>query len=140
MPPAATPAEDSTNVVTVEVPSIAPVQVAIASASIALFMLGTSPFSSSRLPRAQAPYSVPIVSNMSTMQNAIADVMTTRISEPVLLPSIARNAEKSKPSVKTLPTACVPKSAKAVNGFQLNAFATYPVTTPSSITWLMPRK
>ena len=84
LPPSATPAEDSTNVVTVEVPQIAPVVVAMASASMALSMLGTSPFGSSMLPRAQAPYSVPRVSNISTMQKARDVVMktTTRSAVP----------------------------------------------------------
>ena len=54
-PPSATPAEDSTKVVTVEVPQTAPVVVAIASASIALSMFGTSPSLVSILPRAHAP-------------------------------------------------------------------------------------
>ena len=44
LPPAATPEEDSTNVVTVEVPKTAPVQVAIASASIALSMFTIGEF------------------------------------------------------------------------------------------------
>ena len=74
-PPSATPAEDSTNVVTVDVPQIAPQQVAMASASMALSMLGTLPSLVSRLPQAQAPYSVPRVSNISTMQNASIEVM-----------------------------------------------------------------
>ena len=77
-PPSATPEEDSTNVVTVDVPQIAPVVVAIASASIALSMFGTSPSLVSMLPRAQAPYSVPMVSNISTMQNASAVVAMVR--------------------------------------------------------------
>ena len=50
-PPSATPAEDSTNVVTVEVPQTAPQQVATASASMALSMLGTLPSLVSMLPR-----------------------------------------------------------------------------------------
>ena len=54
-PPSATPAEDSTNVVTVEVPQAAPTQVAQASASMARSMLGTLPSLSSRPPAEQAP-------------------------------------------------------------------------------------
>ena len=54
-PPSATPEEDSTNVVTVEVPQTAPQQVAMASASMALSMLGTSPSGVSMLPAEQAP-------------------------------------------------------------------------------------
>ena len=49
LPPAATPALTSLKVVTVEVPQIAPIVVAIASESIPSFMLSGSPFSSRRL-------------------------------------------------------------------------------------------
>ena len=55
LPPSATPEEDSTNVVTVDVPQIAPVVVAIASASIARSIFGTSPSFVSMLPLAHAP-------------------------------------------------------------------------------------
>ena len=55
LPPATTPAEDSTKVVTVEVPAIAPVQVAIASESIIFSMRIGVPSLSSRLPLEQAP-------------------------------------------------------------------------------------
>ena len=124
LPPSPIPAEDSTNVVTVEVPQIAPTQVATASAIMALLMLGTSPFSSSRLPLAQAPYSVPSVSNISTMQNAREVVIKRRTSDATLPPSEFKNAEKLKPSVNTLPTAIVPKSLNADSGFQFSVFAT----------------
>ena len=50
LPPAATPEEDSTKVVTVEVPASAPTQVPIASASIILFILMGTPSLSRRLP------------------------------------------------------------------------------------------
>ena len=76
-PPSATPEADSTKVVTVEVPQTAPTVVAMASAIMALSMRGTSPSGVSMLPRAQAPYRVPRVSNMSTMQKARAVVMIT---------------------------------------------------------------
>ena len=55
LPPSATPEADSTNVVTVEVPSIAPVQVAIESQSIDFSMPIGSPFSSSIPACAEAP-------------------------------------------------------------------------------------
>ena len=77
-PPSATPALDSTKVVTVEVPQMAPVQVAMASESMAWSMLGTSPSAVSMSPRAQAPYSVPMVSNISTRQKASAVVQKLR--------------------------------------------------------------
>ena len=44
LPPSATPVELSTNVVVVEVPSIAPAVVATASARSAFFILGSLPF------------------------------------------------------------------------------------------------
>ena len=47
LPPSATPADDSTNVVTVEVPQTAPTTVAVASAKRAFFISGSLPFSSS---------------------------------------------------------------------------------------------
>ena len=85
-PPAATPDEDSTKVVTVEVPPMEPTQVAIASASMDLFMFKGVPFSSKRLPLEQAPYKVPIVSNISIMQRESAEVMRTITRLPVVLP------------------------------------------------------
>ena len=88
LPPSATPDEASTNVVTVDVPQIAPVVVATASAIIALFMLGISPFSSNKSPRAHAPYNVPIVSNISTRQNANAEVTITNTRFAVPLAAI----------------------------------------------------
>lgn len=116
-PPSATPAEDSTKVVTVEVPQTAPVVVAIASASIALSMFGTSPSLVSILPRAQAPYRVPMVSNISTMQNARAVVMIVRTR--LAVPCSAAKREKSKPSVKTLRNASEPKALKASSGLDI---------------------
>ena len=119
MPPAATPAEDSTKVVTVDVPSTEPVQVAIASAIIALFIFGTSSsplsFFTSRSPLRQAPYSVPRVSNISTIQNARAVVINRIISPPTECPSALKYAEKSKPSVNTFPN---DSEANAEKGFK----------------------
>ena len=103
LPPSATPAEDSTKVVTVEVPHTAPQVVATASASMALSILGTLPSFVRRSPLAQAPYNVPSVSNISTRQKASAVVMI-RTTNSVEVCS-ARYAEKSKPSVNTLPNA-----------------------------------
>ena len=90
LPPAATPEEDSTNVVTVEVPAMEPVQVAIASASIIFSILMGVPFSSRRLPLEHAPYRVPMVSNISIMHSESAEVMSTTISVPTLFPSVPR--------------------------------------------------
>lgn len=55
LPPSATPDDDSTNVVTVDVPHTAPTQVARASDNIAFSKLGTCPFSSSISPLEHAP-------------------------------------------------------------------------------------
>ena len=74
-PPSATPAEDSTKVVTVEVPHTAPTVVATASENIAFSKLGILPSFVNKLPREHAPYNVPNVSNISTKQNAKAVVM-----------------------------------------------------------------
>ena len=46
------------------------------------------------LPRAHAPYSVPMVSNISTMQNASDEVIITSASEPPLC--VARYWSKLK--------------------------------------------
>ena len=121
-PPSATPAEDSTNVVTVEVPQTAPQQVAMASASMALSMLGTLPSLVSILPAAQAPYSVPRVSNISTMQNA--SMVVRNITMKLLMPCSAMYGLKLKPSVKTLPNACAPNSLNALKKSEVRLGAT----------------
>ena len=62
--PAPTPAELSTNVVVVDVPRIAPAEVAIASAISACFTFGSFPSSSNMPALSDTPISVPIVSNI----------------------------------------------------------------------------
>ena len=113
LPPSATPAEDSTKVVTVEVPQMAPVQVAMESQRRAFWMFLTSPVSSSRplsLPADwQVPISVPMVSNIST----IAKAMSVAIKSKILLVGIF-----FQPSVNALPNACVPKSWNAWIGLE----------------------
>ena len=121
-PPSATPAEDSTKVVTVEVPQTAPAQVAQASASIARSMLGTLPSLSSMLPAEQAPYRVPRVSNISTMQKASIVVSSITTKAPV--PLAAMKAEKSKPDLNTAAKAWVPKSRKAPKKSEVRLGAT----------------
>jgi hypothetical protein len=64
--PAAAPAEDSTNDVTVEVPQIAPTHVPIASERRACLAFGRLPSSSRRSAFAATPMSVPTVSKIST--------------------------------------------------------------------------
>ena len=79
--PAATPAEDSTNVVVVEVPNTAPAVVATASATSACLTLGSFPSLSSIPAFVATPIKVPKVSNMSTNKNA--DKIATKFSMPI---------------------------------------------------------
>ena len=69
-PPSAIPDEDSTKVVTVEVPRQAPAVVPIASASRAPRILGRRPCSSSIFALEAQPIRVPSVSNRSTNKKA----------------------------------------------------------------------
>ena len=82
LPPAATPAEDSTKVVVVEVPNTAPAEVATASASSAGLMAGSLPSLSSMFALVLTPMSVPSVSNRST--NRKEKVTTTKFRMPTL--------------------------------------------------------
>ena len=79
LPPSTTPVEDSTKVVTVEVPSIAPTVVPTASAKRASLQLGIVPSSLiiSALPA--HPMRVPTVSNMSTKRNVNMTMMKSGI-------------------------------------------------------------
>ena len=83
LPPAATPAEDSTNVVVVEVPNTAPPVVAIASASRAGFIAGSLPSLSSIFAFVLTPMSVPSVSNRST--NRKENITTMKLNIPTWL-------------------------------------------------------
>ena len=73
-PPSSMPVEDSTKVVTVEVPSSAPVQVAIASAIRARSPPGKLPFSSSMPALPAVPSRVPTVSKQSQMAKVMIAV------------------------------------------------------------------
>lgn len=66
LPPSATPDDDSTKVVTVLVPRIAPQVVPTASARRAFLISGRFPFSSSILALVATPVRVPRVSKIST--------------------------------------------------------------------------
>ena len=81
LPPASTPDADSTNVVTVEVPVTEPASVPTASEIKASFILGILPVASSILALDSVPTSVPIVSNMSMMQNVMMRVTT--VNQPI---------------------------------------------------------
>jgi len=100
-PPSATPADDSTNVVVVDVPRIAPTDVAIASDISAGLIFGNLPFSSSIPAFVLTPMIVPNVSNKSTKRNANTTMMKFTI--PTALksrlkhcPNVSPKAEKSK--------------------------------------------
>src|SRR5699024_7535689 len=69
LPPSATPDELSTKVVTVDVPTRAPIVVPTASAIRALPTSGRLPFSSSIFAFVATPVSVPSVSKISTNKN-----------------------------------------------------------------------
>ena len=100
-PPASTPEADSTKVVTVEVPVQAPTMVPTESESMASFIWGILPFSSSMPAREAVPTSVPMVSNMSIMQNVMMSVMT--VNQP-----ISRNVAKL--NLKSVSSAMAPKA------------------------------
>ena len=76
--PAATPEEDSTNEVTVEVPKQAPATVPIASESRAGFTCGSFPSSSRRPALSATPIRVPTVSNISAYRKV--NMMTKNLS------------------------------------------------------------
>ncbi|MPN06638.1 hypothetical protein SDC9_153894 [bioreactor metagenome] len=86
--PSLMPVEDSTKVVTVEVPKQAPTQVAIASASSARSPRGSSPFSFSMPALPAVPISVPTVSNISQMENVMMAVTSGRMPSESRLKSI----------------------------------------------------
>ena len=114
LPPAAIPEVDSTKVVTVEVPKIAPIDVAKASASMAFSILGKFPFSSSKPALSAAPMRVPIVSNISTSTR----VMITASSEAI-------GAENSSPK----PVKHFPNIEKSICGAQLSG-TLIPISMP----------
>ena len=100
LPPSATPAEDSTNVVVVEVPRIAPAEVATASAISAGLIWGSLPSLSSILPLLHTPISVPSVSKISTNRNEkITTIKFTMLTPSKLnlkhCPNVSPSAEKS---------------------------------------------
>ena len=75
LPPSDTPDALSTNVVVVDVPRIAPTDVAIASDISAGLIFGNLPFSSSIPAFVLTPMIVPNVSNKSTKRNANTTMM-----------------------------------------------------------------
>ena len=85
-PPAATPAELSTKLVTVEVPKAAPATVPIASAKKACFTLGMFPSLSVNFAWVATPTSVPTVSKISNILSTmygfviLSSIFTTSIS------------------------------------------------------------
>ena len=93
--PSATPEELSTNVVVVEVPSTAPAEVAIASASNACLIFGSFPSLSSISALFATPISVPNVSNMSTNKNA--KIITTKSSALIAETSALKHCPNVSP-------------------------------------------
>ena len=100
LPPASTPEADSTNVVTVDVPVREPEIVPTASDMRASFMFGMLPSLSIILARDAVPTSVPIVSNISMMQNVTISV--TIVNQPML----------AKPAKSSLKRVVLARSAK----------------------------
>ena len=86
-PPASTPEALSIKVVTVEVPVKLPTTVPVASAIRHSFICFILPFSSSIFALDAVPIKVPIVSNMSIIQNVIISVIA--VDQPML-----KNASK----------------------------------------------
>ena len=91
-PPASTPVADSTNVVTVDVPVREPQIVPTASDVSASFIFGIRPSSSSISARDAAPTSVPIVSNISIIQNVMIRVIA--VNRPIEKKSLKSNLNK----------------------------------------------
>ncbi|MPN13628.1 hypothetical protein SDC9_160950 [bioreactor metagenome] len=87
LPPSNTPAALSTYVVTVDVPSIAPAEVATASANKALLTLGSLPSLSIMFAFEAVPTKVPIVSNISTNEKESITVKMLVIAVARVAPS-----------------------------------------------------
>lgn len=79
-PPSATPEALSTNVVTVDVPQIAPTDVPTESARSAPLILGSFPFLSNMSALDATPIKVPSVSNISTNKNANIITKKSRVN------------------------------------------------------------
>ena len=94
--PAPTPAELSTNVVVVDVPKIAPAEVATASARSACLTFGSFPSSSSMPALSDTPMSVPMVSNISTNRNENNTTMKSMTRTPL------KSAVKHCPNVSLI--------------------------------------
>ena len=88
-PPASTPDADSTKVVTVDVPVTAPTTVATESETKASFMFGIFPSLSTIPARDAVPTSVPMVSNISIIQNVMMSEIA--VNHPILMKSLKSN-------------------------------------------------
>ena len=109
LPPSAIPADDSTTVVTVLVPTKAPAAVEIASLIRAFFKLITSPFSSTRPDCFAAASKVPSESNIFTSEKLRTSIVTVKIDVHIFSPakSPAKSKLKNETSKKSL--TCAPK-------------------------------
>ena len=131
--PAATPDDDSTNDVTVEVPRHAPATVPTASAISAPLAFKTPPFESFRLPCSATPSKVPIVSNRSVKRNVkkITKNCPRTASEnfpagPVTIP-LKSNAKK-----------CGADGAE--NGLKLSGIDVTPNGMPIIVVMMIPKR
>ena len=111
--PSETPEELSTKVVVVDVPKIAPTEVAIESANKAGLILGSFPSLSSISALDATPIRVPSVSNMSTNRNA--NMMVRKLNEKMPLKSSFKNVGamlgRERPELKSGSTLNMPRSA-----------------------------
>ena len=98
LPPAATPAEDSTKVVVVDVPRTAPAEVATASDIKAGLIAGSFPSLSSISAFVLTPIIVPRVSKRSTKRKA--NTTTIKFTIPVELKSTLKHCPKVSPSLE----------------------------------------
>ena len=114
LPPASTPDADSTNVVTVDVPVHAPTIVPTASEISACFMFGIFPCLSTIPARDAVPTSVPIVSNISMIQNVI--ISDTAVNQPILIKSL-KSSLNNVVSTISLTGGINEAVASAANGF-----------------------
>ena len=127
-PPSSMPVEDSTKVVTVEVPISAPVQVAMASAMRARSPPGKFPFSSSIPALPAVPSRVPTVSKQSQMAKVMIAVRKGT------MPPAERAPEKS--SLK----ATSPKAWPIPATVRVSGMVVWPMKMPMMVVAMMPMK
>ena len=100
-PPSAIPEVDSTKVVIVEVPNIAPAVVPNASVKSTFLTCGSFPSLSSKSAFVAQPMTVPIVSNKSTNKNAIK--IEKNSTDKIPLKSICKNVGDNDAGIESIP-------------------------------------